>query len=105
MTVLVELLVGPSVEEESTTSAEPSLFTRTGIAWPLGVIACFLVLTVGVPLDCETSRVAGESSKGGGECPVWVGVDIAGRYSIGLTARRVKALRLITCVSGCDSLT
>ena len=72
------LLVGPSVEEESTCSAVPSLFTRTGIAWPSGVIACFLVLTVGVPLDCETSRVAGESSNGGGECPVWVGVDVAG---------------------------
>ena len=73
------LLEGPSEEEESTTSAEPSLFTSTGIAWPSGVIACFLVLTVGVPLDCEISRVVGESSKGGGECPVWVGVDIAGR--------------------------
>ena len=93
------LLEGPSEEEESTTSAEPSLFTRTGIAWPSGAIACFLVLTVGVPLDCEISRVVGESSKGGGECPVWVGVDIAGRTVtvVGPTARSSR-LRLITCL-------
>ena len=45
------LLESPSVEEDSTTSTEPSLFTMTGIAWPDGVTACFLVLTVGVPLD------------------------------------------------------
>ena len=77
------LLVEPSVEDESTCSAEPSWCTRTGVAYELGVTACFLVSTVGVPLDCEISRVAGESSKGGGECPVWVGVDIAGRYSNG----------------------
>ena len=69
-----------SVDEESITIEVPSSFTITGMAMPSGVIACFLVSTVGVPLDCDTSSAIGES-KGGGECPVWSGVDIAGRYS------------------------
>ena len=69
-----------SVDEEAMIISDPSSLTITGMATPSGVTACCLVLTVGVPLDCDTSSVAGES-KGGGECPVWSGVDIAGRYS------------------------